>query len=395
MSLNTEEHVSMYEAVDRAVSMLKMENYNSMLEDFARWCYEAETKIGSTKTFKRFECELNIEDYKTCVPKNFMYLNELRIGGVIIDVTKRNFQMFNKAPKTSVTTTPSKYLNGHVICAPGQAGTIAVNFLGAFATADLIVITVTVNDCGNIRTHVFQYLVQPGDSTSDIINEFANQINAILYPFNAQVNLSTMQLLINGKDATVSFNITTSTTSVGGSLTQTVIQQRVAPSENCDPCDDTPAIVPASGSGNLANRGAYNLNNQDTGKVNIGDISGFNDFSTSNSVHAFVNGYIYFNTIKDGKVGISYMGIEFDEDGWPMIKASHIEAVSKYLIYMIKLQELYAGEAPDYVVNRAERDWDFSCGQARGDDEMPNAQEMVYLARMWNQFVPLPNKNLF
>jgi hypothetical protein len=35
------------------------------------------------------------------------------------------------------------------------------------------------------------------------------------------------------------------------------------------------------------------------------------------------------------------------------------------------------------------------CGQARGDDELPSAEEMKYLANMWMQLVPLPSLENF
>jgi len=390
MSLNSQQHVSIYSAIDAAMTLLQLENPNEVLEDFARWAYEAETKIGSSDTYKRFECELEVEDYQACVPDNFIYLNALKIGETYLDVTKRDFRMFNKAKSSPVVTTPERYLSGNkIVCNPGQAGSIAYVFSGVFLVGDLIILTITNNDCGNLVTNSFQHLVVGGETTPDILTDFAAQVNAILLPYSAIADTMVSRLIITGRDATVNFNLLSSTTSITGTISNLVIQRRVAPREgdDCDTCDDTPSIVPAKGSNNLANRSAVNLNNQATGKLNV--------FGGSNAVYSIINNKIFFNTIENGKVGISYMGIYLDEDGWPMVKNNHIKAVSTYLIYMYKYRDFISGKTPQYVIVQLDRDWTWECGQARGNDEMPDANEYKYLANQHMQLLPLPNKNNF
>jgi len=115
----------------------------------------------------------------------------------------------------------------------------------------------------------------------------------------------------------------------------------------------------------------------------------------NNAIFSIINKEIYFNTVESGKVGISYMGVVLDEDGWPMIKSTHVKAVSSYLIYMYKYRDYLSGNVPDYVVTRLDRDWHWECGQARGDDEMPDASELKYLVNQHMQMLPLPSKNNF
>ena len=396
MSLSPNDHISLYAAIDEAASMLQLNNYNSLLEDFARWGYQAEGKIGSTDTFRRFECELEVENNMACLPDNLVYINALKIGSNWIDVTKRDFQMFRKGLAIKAESTPRRYIGGNqVLSNPGQAGSLAVLFQGTFLQNDVITITVTVsNGSAGPVNHVFQYVVLPGDITNDIITQFQTQINAIMLPFSAQVNLSTQQLIINGRDATVNFTLTLGTTSLTGTLSQIILQRRVAPTE-CEPCIEDNSNMPKSGSVNLANRSAVNLNNQMDGKMYMNALLGFNDFSSSNSVHAVINGHIHFNNISNGKVGISYMGFMLDDNGWVMVKNNHILAVASYIVYKYTQRELYAGRMSKLQCDTADRDWHWECGQARGDDEMLDRNGMIYLSRMWNQFIPLPNKNLF
>lgn len=396
MSLSSNDHISLYAAIDAAVSTLQLNSYNSLLEDFAKWGYDAEGKIGSTDTFKRFECELVVENNMACLPDNLVYMNALKVGNNWIDVTKRDFQMFKKGLATKSEPTPRRYISGNqVLSNPGQAGSTAIVFAGTYLTNDVITITITCTQGGTVTNHTFQYTVLPGDIMADIINQLAGQINAIFLPFSAQVNIGSNQLIINGRDATINFTLTLGTISVTGSMSQLVLQRRVAPTE-CDPCvDDTSLNQPRSGSVNLASRSAANLNNQMDGKLYMNELVGFNDFSASNAVHAVVNGHIHFNNISNGKVGISYMGFMLDDNGWVMVKNSHITAVAAYIVSKYIEREYYAGRMSQDRYVTADKNWHWECGQARGDDEMLDRNGMIYLSRMWNQMVPLPNKNLF
>ena len=62
---------------------------------------------------------------------------------------------------------------------------------------------------------------------------------------------------------------------------------------------------------------------------------------------------------------------------------------------MLISKRYYQGKVPQHVFKNSEQRWFYLCAQARGDDEMPDATEMTYLSNLWNQLVPLPNKNNF
>ena len=153
-------------------------------------------------------------------------------------------------------------------------------------------------------------------------------------------------------------------------------------------------------SSNLAQGQAANINTGVLAEFR-NDNLGFN-FGHSNSVgstaniFSIVNGFIYVNSLKDGtKIGISYQGLETDEDGWPLISKTHEDAVTHYIMWRHKSIEFYKGKIPHVIFKELEQRWYWLCGQARGDDEMPDQKELEYLGNMWNQLLPLPPKQFF
>jgi len=108
------------------------------------------------------------------------------------------------------------------------------------------------------------------------------------------------------------------------------------------------------------------------------------------------NGYIQISGIvEETKGGLSYMAFDLDEDGFPLIKDGHEKAVVAYILWKIKTADFMNGRVSGNVYSTLERRWYWLCGQARGDDEMPNPKEMEYIADMYKQLLPMPNKNYF
>lgn len=243
--------VSLYRIIGNTAGNLGLKNVSNYVDDFARWAQEAELLIGSRNSYKHYECELEIRNKRTALPPNFCYLEGIKIGDRFLNVTYREFRMFNK--------------NNSPNLAGGQAA--------------------------NINTGV--------------LAEFRND--------------------------------------------------------------------------------------------NLGFNFGYsNDVGSTASIFSIVNGYIYVNSLDDGKkIGISYQGLETDEDGWPLIAKSHELAVTHYLMYMYKSIEYYNGKLDKHVYKELEVRWQWLCGQARGDDEMPDEKELQYLGNMWNQLLPLPPKQYF
>ena len=391
--MESTQKVSLHRIIGNVMGNLGLKDVDSNYDDFARWACEATSKIGSTSSYKRFECEINIRNKKAALPPNFVYLNALKYGNKIVPVTKRSFRMFNKGSgfNLSENTEKQNYVGGNKQTnIPGVPIVISIDFSGAFIAGDLINITVVTNNCGNMSTNVFTYVVQVGDSITTIASQLANQINAIPNIGYTATSNST-SLIITGDGPDVVVNVSLYTDSVNGTITQCVIQKRV-PTKVRTAGNTNQSVSPKLTSENLANSNVAKLN---TG-INAQGFGGYDYMGeTQEQVFSIDNGCINFNAYDDEKIGISYMGIELDEDGWPMVSEIHEDAVTHYLMYMFKSIDYWNGKMNRGTWQDLQNRWFDLCGQARGDDELPNSQEMIYLSNLWMQLVPLPNKENF
>jgi len=122
----------------------------------------------------------------------------------------------------------------------------------------------------------------------------------------------------------------------------------------------------------------------------------FDGTQNSNMKMNIDNNYIHLSNIEDGeKGGLSYTAFDLDDDGLPYIKQSHQMAVIAYLNWKVNFATYTRGKMAHHVYKELEGRWYFLCGQARGDDEMPNPKELEYVAAMYQQLLPMPTKNLF
>jgi hypothetical protein len=402
MSYSTEDRVSLYSIIGAVCGNLGIRNVNNVIDDFARWAVEGELKIGSEGSYKRYECEIDVQNRKACLPRNFVTLLSLKHGNEILDMTRRDFRLFDKAGGNANfdPNAPTNNRNGQrVINDPGQALSIQVTFGGVFVAGETVVLTIVHNNCGAIQSNTYTYVVQIGDTPALVAAAFANQIQAISGLGYMAVAVG-VELTITGVDTEITFTVTPYTDSINGTIDQCIIQQH-RPTINRTIDLNTGKHIPKTTSENLADLHAYELNtgNQATSGATAGSINGnggyFFNYGPNSSKFSIENGYIYFNVANDTRLGIAYWGVWLDDEGWPLIKASHEDAVAHYLMYMYKSREFYAGKLPQYVHQELKTRWIWLCGQARGDDEMPNEAELRYLNNMWAQLLPLPNKNFF
>lgn len=400
---NTANKVSLNRVIGNVIGNLGLKVTNNIKDDFARWACEGENKIGSTSSYKHDECELTIRNRKASLPPNFAYLEAIKHGNKIINVTERSFRLFNKGFKGGDNPPPSNFIGGQKVTnVPGVPLVIQVNFGGAFLAGDIITLTVTANNCGSVNSNTFNYIVQPGDSLTMIAATLNSQINAI-GNIGYTATPGNDMLFITGDDPVISFQVALFTDSVGGSLTQLVYQKRVPPKKNTVDLNNT-NTNPILQSKNLANANVAELN---TGLQSNGGSGTFgNNLNSLNSagyyygdnfasIFSIDNGCINFNALDGTKIGISYMGIDLDKDGWPLISETHEDAITAYIMFMHLSVRFYSGKIPQYVHQTAERRWYDLCGQARGDDELPNSEELKYLANQWMQLVPLPSMENF
>lgn len=399
---NTANKVSLNRIIGNVIGNLGLKVTNNIKDDFARWACEAENKIGSTSSYRHYECELTIRNRKASLPPNFMYLEAIKHGNKIMNLTERSFRLFNKGFK-SPELDPTNLIGGQKVTnVPGVALIIQVDLSGAFTVGDLINVTVTANNCGAIVSNTFNYIVQVGDSLTSIAANIAAQINAINgLGYTAIGGNDLFQIIGDSPD--VNFNVALFTDSATGTLTQSVLQQRVPTKTNTVDLNNT-NTNPVLRSKNLAQSAVAELN---TGLQSNGGSgaygNGLNSLNTNGyyygdefaSVFSIDNGCINFNSLDGTKIGISYMGVDLDEEGWPLISETHEDAVTAYIMYMHLGVRFWSGNLPQYVYNEAKLRWFDLCGQARGDDELPNAEELKYLGNLWMQLVPLPSLENF
>jgi len=395
---NTKNKISLNRVIGNVIGNLGLKVTNNIKDDFSRWACEGESKIGSTSSYRHQECELTIRNRKASLPPNFAYLEAIKIGNKIINTTERSFRLFNKGFKNPAVD-PSNFIGGQKITnVPGVPLVILVSFTGVFAIGDLITVTVTINNCGSINSNTFNYLVQGGDTLTTIALALATQINAIgNIGYTATSGNGT--LFITGDSPDFGFNVALFTDSVTGFVAQSVYQARVPSKKNTVDLNNT-NTNPILHSKNLANGAVAELNTgllSDGGSGGLDSLSsyGYDYSNNSASVFSVDNGCINFNALDNTKIGISYMGIELDKEGWPLISETHEDAITAYLMFMYLSVGFYNGKVAQYVHKTAETRWFDLCGQARGDDELPNAEELKYLANLWMQLVPLPSPEIF
>jgi hypothetical protein len=376
--------VSLNRIIGNVIGNLGLKNTNNVKDEFSRWACEAVSKIGSTSSYVHHECELTIRNRKATLPPNFVYLEAMKYGQKIVNVTERSFRLFNKGIKNPSFEVETNFIGGQKVTdIPGVPLVISVLLGGSYMTGDLIAVTITSNNCGAIYSNTFNYLVQPAQSLTDIALEINNQINAI-GNIGYSSTPSNDSFIVTGDSPEVSFQISLFTDSGTGTLSQTITQKRVPPKKN-----------------------TVNTNNSNVAKLNTGissnSSSGGNgtnynynfDVNTGDQVFSIDNGCINFNVYDDEKIGISYMGVALDKEGWPLISEVHEDAVTHYLMYMHKSIDYYNGKLAQHVHDKLERRWYWLCGQARGDDELPNQEELKYLTNMWMQLIPLPSPENF
>ena len=91
------------------------------------------------------------------------------------------------------------------------------------------------------------------------------------------------------------------------------------------------------------------------------------------------------------EITIVYSSYPTDAKGHPMIKDSHTTAVAQYIMWQQKNIDFINGKLSMYVVKELEKRWYFLCGKARGDDNMPTAEELKQIGKIWNTMVPVKN----
>ena len=124
-------------------------------------------------------------------------------------------------------------------------------------------------------------------------------------------------------------------------------------------------------------------------------------FKTSNSQdlnykYYLSSGFIQFSIVPDTQIQVSYIALETDDEGYPTIEANHEDAVSHYIMYKYKARDYYNQKLPRYIYMDMKQEWNRLCAQARGNDNMPNRNQMRNISKIWNSLIPIgPNYSKF
>ena len=88
--------ISIRRIIGNVIGNLRITNVNSCIDDFARWALEAENFIGTTNSYVHKECLIKFKGMKACIPDDVIYINALKHNNYQIELTNKNFTMFNK-----------------------------------------------------------------------------------------------------------------------------------------------------------------------------------------------------------------------------------------------------------------------------------------------------------
>ena len=169
-----------------------------------------------------------------------------------------------------------------------------------------------------------------------------------------------------------------------GAHAQYIEKMEVLPVDNYRavlPCNIHKIIqVEMSGFGATIGTGSFDSQNTDPVRKSSGANYTVND--------AFIN--VNFET---GSIGLAYIGIPIDDEGFPLIPddEGYKEAILKYVVMKLKYPDYIAGKYPIY--KEVEQDWHKYCSQARGNANMPSIDEMESIKNQWVKLMPEMHKH--
>ena len=104
--------------------------------------------------------------------------------------------------------------------------------------------------------------------------------------------------------------------------------------------------------------------------------------------------YIKTN-FRDGEITLAYMGFPVDDDGFPKVPDDYYykEALLAYIIKKLKYPEYITGAIPQYIWKDIEMNWEYKCGQARANANMPDLPMLESMKNIWVRMIPNINES--
>ncbi len=101
--LNQTNKVSLRRIIGNVIDKLELQDVSSKISKMAAWAVDAELKIGSRNSYTKHECELDIKNYRACLPDNFVRMIAVKKGNDHLDVTMKDFRQFHKGSPVANT----------------------------------------------------------------------------------------------------------------------------------------------------------------------------------------------------------------------------------------------------------------------------------------------------
>jgi len=104
----------------------------------------------------------------------------------------------------------------------------------------------------------------------------------------------------------------------------------------------------------------------------------------------YIDNYTLHTTVSEGRIPITYLSIDVDEDGFPLIPDDvyYFEACKAYVVKQLDWREWRKGRIPDKVKDDSQMRWDFYVQAARGAANMPNAAQLENLKNRLVRLIP-------
>ena len=165
--------VSIRRIIGNVVNKLELDGVSGKISAMADWAVEAELKIGSKNSYVAVECEIDVNNYRACLPSNFVWLIALKHKQDYLEKTMKDFVQFHKGSRAVRLEDETDFIAGNKVLpgTPGVPNVHQVDFLGLFQPGDVITVSVTHDDCGDLTINTYQYTVQPADTIPDIVNQ--------------------------------------------------------------------------------------------------------------------------------------------------------------------------------------------------------------------------------
>jgi hypothetical protein len=260
-----------------------------------------------------------------------------------------------------------------------EAATATLKINGVPSTGDKITLNGVTFNFDGVGTDT--YAINQGASIANTSDNIATKLQAVTNP---KINVATYV-----SDGTDTITITYDTESADGNE-----YRLISHTDDVTPSDATLT----GGKDIVQNRQIY----LPSDFIKVIDIRSGDTYLESSMAHSKTHAvgyktdrfYVSDSTINftddETSINLIYLGIDIDaETGFPTVAADHEDAISSYIMWRHKSIDYYNGKLPQYIYRDLERRWYWLCGQARGNDNMPNPQELQQINRVYNSLIPV------